>query len=125
MSEEVKIENNDSVSSNIIPSGADLKQHLEKQFVDGMIWDNYGRGGWVVDHIRPICSFSYSTAEDLQFKECWALENLRLIPAAENLKKSHEDIKLSVRKKKQPIPSGIVEVTQATSNTMEALEEKF
>ena len=29
-----------------------LKEHLEKQFVDGMSWDNYG--DWEVDHIFPL-----------------------------------------------------------------------
>ena len=29
-----------------------LKEHLEKQFVDGMSWDNYRE--WEVDHIIPL-----------------------------------------------------------------------
>lgn len=24
---------------------------------DGMSWSNYGKEGWVIDHIRPISSF--------------------------------------------------------------------
>ncbi len=29
-----------------------LKEHLEKQFIDGMSWSNYGE--WEVDHIIPL-----------------------------------------------------------------------
>ena len=46
-----------------------LKEHLEKQFNDGMNWDNYGE--WHIDHIKPISSFTFETCDDEQFKECW------------------------------------------------------
>ena len=32
----------------------DLKDYLEVRFKHGMSWDNYGRGGWVMDHIIPL-----------------------------------------------------------------------
>lgn len=32
-----------------------LRDHLEKQFLPGMSWANYGQ--WHVDHIRPCASF--------------------------------------------------------------------
>ena len=35
----------------------DLKLHLEKQFTNGMSWENYGKGGWHIDHIKPCASF--------------------------------------------------------------------
>lgn len=41
----------------------DLKTHLEKQFTDGMSWDNHGE--WHVDHIRPICSFEPNTSPSI------------------------------------------------------------
>jgi hypothetical protein len=33
-----------------------LRQHIEKQFTEGMTWDNYGhgRGYWNLDHITPL-----------------------------------------------------------------------
>jgi hypothetical protein len=31
-----------------------LKKHIEKQFTDGMNWDNYGVYGWNIDHIIPL-----------------------------------------------------------------------
>lgn len=56
-------------------SVADLRRHLERQFTKGMCWASYGE--WHIDHIRPIASFKYETADDPAFRECWALSNLR------------------------------------------------
>ena len=63
-----------------------LKEHLEKQFKPGMTWENYGE--WHIDHRRPIASFNFTTSEDPEFKECWALENLQPLWAEDNLKKN-------------------------------------
>jgi hypothetical protein len=65
----------------------DLKRHLERQFKMGMTWRNYG-SHWHVDHIIPRASFSFSSAEDADFKTCWALANLQPLESTENLKKS-------------------------------------
>jgi len=65
-----------------------LKEHIEKQFVRGMTWDNYGRGGWNIDHIIPITAFNYDSPNDLDFKRCWSLNNLRPLWETENIKKS-------------------------------------
>lgn len=46
--------------------GCDLnsfKEHIEKQFSDGMSWDNKGFYGWHIDHIIPLSSAK--TREDL------------------------------------------------------------
>lgn len=81
-------------------SSDDLHNHLESLFAEGMSWENYGYGEnkWHIDHIRPICSFNYLTAEDPQFKECWALKNLRPFWQIDNLKKASEDRKQSINK---------------------------
>lgn len=63
----------------------ELREHLENQFTDGMSWDNYGRYGWHIDHIRPIASFDMTDSD--QIKECWALSNLRPLWAKDNLRK--------------------------------------
>jgi hypothetical protein len=68
----------------------DLKNHLEKQFLPGMTWDNYG-SVWHVDHIIPRSVFMYSSSENPEFKKCWALENLRPMWATVN---SHKGDKL-------------------------------
>jgi AAA15 family ATPase/GTPase len=63
----------------------ELMNHLEKQFVNGMTWENYGQ--WHVDHIRPMSSFNFTSTEDPEFKECWRLENLQPLWWPDNLSK--------------------------------------
>jgi len=65
-----------------------LMKHLEKQFDEKMSWGNYGNY-WVIDHIRPISSFNFTSPDDLEFKQCWALENLQPLEKIENIKKSN------------------------------------
>ena len=63
-----------------------LKEHLEKQFTEGMTWNNYGE--WHIDHIRPICSFSITSNDCEDFKQCWSLSNLQPLWAIDNQSKS-------------------------------------
>jgi hypothetical protein len=57
--------------------------YLEKQFKLGMTWDNWGKFGWHIDHIKPLNSFDLSDREQL-LKAChytnlqplWWYENL-------------------------------------------------
>jgi len=59
----------------------ELKLHIEKQFIEGMTWDNYGFDGWHIDHIKPlamatnqdevIASNHYTNLQPL-----WCLDNL-------------------------------------------------
>lgn len=63
----------------------DLIEHLERQFAKGMSWENYGK--WQIDHIVPVSAFSYETADDDEFKACWALTNLRPLWRPENIRK--------------------------------------
>ncbi len=65
----------------------ELMVHLEAQFTDGMSWDTYGKYGWWIDHIKPITAFTYTTPDDPDFKECWALDNLQPLWYAENISK--------------------------------------
>lgn len=64
-----------------------LMSHLEKQFKPNMNWNNYGYYGWHIDHIRPQASFNFTFYKDKEFKECWALENLRPLWWKDNLSK--------------------------------------
>jgi len=64
-----------------------LKQHLESKFELGMTWENKDR--WHVDHIVPDSWFTYSSIDDEQFKECWALENLQPMWESENMSKNN------------------------------------
>ena len=63
-----------------------LKVHLEKQFVDGMTWENYGPE-WHIDHIIPKSVFNFTIPEHIDFKRCWSLKNLQPLWAKENLVK--------------------------------------
>ena len=65
-----------------------LKEHIETQFEEWMTWDNYGE--WHIDHKVPISFFSYDTVNDPDFKECWALSNLRPLEKIENIKKGNK-----------------------------------
>lgn len=52
-----------------------LMEHLERQFTRRMSWKNFGK--WHIDHIIPVSAFSFSSVDDLEFRSCWALSNLR------------------------------------------------
>lgn len=64
----------------------ELMAHLEGQFLPGMSWENYGHR-WHVDHIVPVAAFNYTTPQHIDFKRCWALDNLRPLWAKENIAK--------------------------------------
>lgn len=63
-----------------------LKEHIEKQFKDGMNWENYGLFGWHIDHIIPLSSAK--TEEEL-YKLCH-YTNLQPLWAEENMKKGNK-----------------------------------
>ena len=66
----------------------DLMKHLQRQFQPGMSWNNYGE--WHIDHIVPISAFNFQDAENIDFKRCWALKNLRPLWAQENFAKRNK-----------------------------------
>ena len=70
----------------------DLKRHLERQFQEGMSWDNYGKGKgkWNIDHKRSISSFRITDTDSAEFKECWSLNNLRPLWSLENSSKGRK-----------------------------------
>ena len=74
-----------SVFSVLPYSLEELMAHLEGLFQPGMTWKNYGE--WHIDHIKPNCSFSYSSTDDPEFTECWKLSNLQPLWKNENLSK--------------------------------------
>lgn len=65
----------------------ELKVHLERQFVAGMNWENYG-SAWHIDHITPLNDFKVLSIDDPELKIAWALPNLRPLWAKENLSKN-------------------------------------
>lgn len=69
----------------------DLQKHIEKQFTTGMTWENYGK--WHVDHIIPKSAFNFISPDDIDFKKCWALNNLQPMWALDNIKKKDKIVK--------------------------------
>jgi hypothetical protein len=63
-----------------------LKEHIEKQFVDNMCWENYGLYGWHIDHIIPLSS---AKTEEEIYELCHYI-NLQPLWAEDNLKKSNK-----------------------------------
>lgn len=64
-----------------------LEKHLQKKIPVGFTWADYVEGQLVLDHIIPLGVFNFSSPEDLDFKRCWSLSNLQLLPLSENRKK--------------------------------------
>lgn len=59
-----------------------FKSHIESLFTVGMIWDNYGKLGWHIDHIIPLASAK--TQQELEalchyknLQPLWWNDNLR------------------------------------------------
>ena len=63
----------------------ELKKHLERQFLIGMDWDNYGE--WHIDHKVPVSVFNFKNTKNPDFKRCWALKNLQPLWAKDNIVK--------------------------------------
>ena len=63
-----------------------FKKHIENQFQPGMTWENYGRTGWHIDHIKPLASFDLENP--VEFKEACHYTNLQPLWAIDNLRKS-------------------------------------
>ncbi len=59
-----------------------LREHLERQFRLGMSWENYGKDGWQIDHIRPCASFDLT--DPVQQRQCFHWSNLQPLWAHEN-----------------------------------------
>lgn len=63
---------------------ADFVAHIERQFTNGMTWDNYGK--WHVDHIVPVAHFVRNGITDVRTIN--ALSNLQPLWKLDNLRKS-------------------------------------
>lgn len=63
----------------------DFIKHIEKQFTEGMTWENYGKKGWQVDHIKPVSKFNLLDEKELRL--CFHYKNLQPLWWYDNLKK--------------------------------------
>lgn len=60
-----------------------LVEKFENRFEDGMSWDNFGVGGWVIDHITPVSVFDFRMISHIRrachhtnLRPCWEKENM-------------------------------------------------
>jgi len=65
-----------------------LMQHLKGTIPKGYTWEDFLSGKLHLDHNIPMSAFNFSKPEHIDFKRCWALTNLQLLPAKENLTKN-------------------------------------
>lgn len=63
-------------------SWGQLKQHLEQLFLPGMTWENYGKGGWEIDHIIPCIMFDLTKSKEQE--KCFHFTNLRPLWKSDN-----------------------------------------
>jgi len=65
----------------------ELFEHFESctSWKPWMTRENYGRGGWDVDHIIPIAKWDQTCP--VQFAKCWHKSNLQPLEHIENIKK--------------------------------------
>jgi hypothetical protein len=72
-------------------SMADLIDRLKETIPQGYLWERdfiSGKGILHIDHIKPMSSFNFNSAEDEDFRNCFSIKNLQLLPAIENMRKS-------------------------------------
>lgn len=62
-----------------------LMGYLESKFTKGMSWNNYGDGGWHIDHIRPCASFDLFEEEER--RKCFNYTNLQPLWATSKIAK--------------------------------------
>ena len=67
----------------------ELKTHLERQFVEGMSWENWGKGDgrWHIDHIKPLGGKGTNLADRAQFLALNNFMNLQPLWEKDNLAK--------------------------------------
>jgi hypothetical protein len=67
-------------------SPQELKKHIEKQFTNGMNWNNYGYYGWHMDHKIPL---DFGKTKEEIYKLCH-YTNIQPLWWNENLKKTNK-----------------------------------
>jgi hypothetical protein len=65
----------------------DLVKRLKKTLPKGVSFEQAMAEKYHIDHIIPVSAFNFSSTDDIDFKKCWSLSNLRSLPASENCSK--------------------------------------
>ena len=68
----------------------DLMEHLKLTMPKGYDWDDFLNNILHIDHKIPLSLFNIKGIKSKGFKKAWSLENLRLLPAGENLRKGNK-----------------------------------
>lgn len=68
---------------------AELKNYLQGMWLPGMTWENYGMGGWCIDHIKPLCAFDLRDIQ--QVRIACHFTNLQPLWEHDNLEKRKYD----------------------------------
>lgn len=68
----------------------ELKNRLSATMPKGYTWADFLSGELHIDHIIPKSLYNYNSPDDAEFKKCWALNNLQLLPATENISKGNK-----------------------------------
>jgi hypothetical protein len=67
-----------------------LYRRLRRTLPVGYTWQDYLDGKLHIDHKIPVSVFNFEKPEDEDFQRCFALKNLQLLPALENIIKSNK-----------------------------------
>lgn len=68
----------------------DLIKRLKRTMPKNYCWQDYMEGKLHIDHIIPKSVFNFTKSGHIGFQKCWALKNLQLLPAKENISKSNK-----------------------------------
>jgi hypothetical protein len=68
-----------------------LMERLQSTIPEGYTWGDYLSGVLELDHIVPVRDFDFKSADDPEFRRCWALENLRLLTKEDNLTRRYRN----------------------------------
>lgn len=66
----------------------ELERNLKAKIPKGYTWQDFLKGKLHIDHKTPVSVFNFTSPRDIDFKRCWALKNLQLLPIKENLSKN-------------------------------------
>jgi hypothetical protein len=67
----------------------ELREHLERRFQPGMTWENWGRRGWHMDHVRPLLHFDLTDEDHL--RDACHYTNLQPLWWRDNILKGHAE----------------------------------
>jgi len=66
----------------------EFKLYIERKWLDGMSWRNYGKNGWHMDHIIPLDSFDLTDRS--QFLKACHYTNYQPLWASDNIRKGNK-----------------------------------